>query len=269
MNLLQLEKARLVDLSVTLSERLPCTWPGHMSFAHKNWNWFAEVDQPTGRTRSAAPYQTNFVIIDEHCGTHFDAPVHFIPPEHSGLPWASPLGAETGEKVPLTDLMGPAVVIDVRFLADQGQAGISPFITAAHIQEWERQHGPVNPGEVVLLLTGWDRYYVEGPEGLKYAHGSLVTGTFAGWPAPGPDAVTYLHERGVKTVGIDAPSVGAAHEGAPVHWEGLSRQVRYIELLAHLDQLPPRGAFFQFLPLKIEGSTGGPGRAIAWVFDSH
>ena len=50
-----LSGASVVDLSVTLSERLPGTWPGHMSYAHKNWNWFAEADGPTGKTISAGP----------------------------------------------------------------------------------------------------------------------------------------------------------------------------------------------------------------------
>ena len=76
-----LASARVVDLSVTLSEWLPGTWPEHMNYAHHNWNWFTEVEGPTGRTRSADPYQTNFIVIDEHCGTHFDAPTHFVPPQ--------------------------------------------------------------------------------------------------------------------------------------------------------------------------------------------
>jgi kynurenine formamidase len=75
--------ARVVDLSLAVSERLPGTWPGHMTYAHHNWNWFAEVEGPTGTTRSSAPYQTNFFVIDEHCGTHFDAPTHFVPPDPS------------------------------------------------------------------------------------------------------------------------------------------------------------------------------------------
>jgi hypothetical protein len=93
MDFASLAGARVVDLSLTLSERLPGTWPGHMTYAHHNWNWFAEVDGPTGKTRSAAPYQTNFVIIDEHCGTHFDAPTHFIPP---GQPGFEEAGGEEG-----------------------------------------------------------------------------------------------------------------------------------------------------------------------------
>ena len=257
--------ANVVDLSVTLSERLPGTWPGHMIYAHKNWNWFEEREQVTGKTRSENPYQTNFVVIDEHCGTHFDAPTHWIPPEDSGLPWAGSLGEQSGEKVPLEDLMGPAVVVDVRFLSGEGKPGESPFIMPEHIKDWEKENKEIEAGEVVLLWTGWDRYYVEGEEGLKYMQGSLVTGDFRGWPAPGPECTLYLHDKGVKTIGIDAPSVGAAHEGAPVHQEGLSRGLRYVELLTNLDELPVRGAHFMFLPIKIEDSSGGPGRAIAFL----
>jgi kynurenine formamidase len=254
-DLQSLSSARVVDLSVTLSERLPGTWPGHMNFAHHNWNWFAEVEGPTGRTRSEAPYQTNFI--------NFDAPTHFVPPPDSGLYLAGPLGSETGDKVPPKDLTGPAVMVDVRFLAEEGKPGVSPFITEDHIRSWEEENGPLQEGEVVLLQTGWDRYYVEGEEGLKYMHGSLVTGDFPGWPAPSPDMALYLHERGIKTLGIDAPSIGSAHDPVPVHQEGLSRGLRYVEVLTNLGELPTRGAYFVFLPLKISGSSGGPGRAIA------
>ena len=201
-----------MDLSLTLSERLPGTWPGHMTYAHHNWNWFAEVEGPTGKTRSTAPYQTNFVVMDEHCGTHFDAPTHFVPPPGSGLYLAGPLGDQTGDKVPLEDLMGPAVVVDVRSLAGEGESGVSPFITPDHVRGWEEEHGALRAGEVVLFLTGWDRYYVEGEEGERYMHGSLVTGKDPGWPAPAPETAIYLYERGVKTIGIDAPSIGSAHD---------------------------------------------------------
>ncbi|QYJ16021.1 Kynurenine formamidase [Rubrobacter xylanophilus DSM 9941] len=261
----RLASARVVDLSLTLSERLPGTWPGHMSFAHHNWNWFAEVEGPTGKTRSAAPYQTNFIVIDEHCGTHFDAPTHFVPPEGSGLPYASELGDETGDRVPVEELMGPAAVVDVRSLAGEGKPGISPFIEPGHVEAWEREHGALREGEVVLFRTGWDRFYVEGEEGRGYMEGALVTGDLPGWPAPSPQCVLYLHERGVKTIGIDAPSIGSAHDGVPVHQEGLSRGMRYVEILTNLGELPARGAFFVFLPLKIAGSSGGPGRAIAFL----
>lgn len=69
----------------------------------------------------------------------------------------------------------------------------------------------------------------------------------------------------MKTVGIDAPSVGSVDDGAAVHQEALSRGMCFIEMLTNLGTLPVRGAFFVFLPLKIEGSSGGPGRAIAFL----
>ena len=260
-----LSASRIVDLSVTVSERLPGTWPGHMTFAHHNWNWFAEVDGPTGKTRSSAPYQTNFFVIDEHCGTHFDAPTHFIPPPDSGLPHASDLGAQTGDKVPLEDLMGPAVVVDVSYLSGQGEQGVSPFIEPEHVRAFEEEHGELVEGEVVLFRTDWDRYYVDGDEAEKYLSGSLVTEKHPGWPAPSPETAVYLHEKGVRTIGIDAPSIGSAHDGVPVHQEGLGRGMRYIELLTNLSELPVRGAHFVFLPVKIAGSSGGPGRAMALV----
>ena len=93
--------AQVIDLSVTLSEQLPCAWPGHAPYVHKNSSWFTEIGLATGETcRSLGPYQTNFMILDEHCGTHVDGPSHFIPPAGSGLPWAGPLVLEPGDAPP-------------------------------------------------------------------------------------------------------------------------------------------------------------------------
>ena len=89
--------------------------------------------------------------------------------------------------------------------------------------------------------------------------GSLVTGDFPGWPAPSPETAIYLHEKGIKTIGIDAPSIGSAHDGVPVHQEGLSREMRYVEILTNLDKLPVRGAYFVFMPVKLAGIFRGTG----------
>jgi kynurenine formamidase len=254
----------VVDLTVTLSEKLPCAWPGHAPFAHKNSSWFTEVGLPTGETcQSLGPYQTNFMILDEHCGTHVDGPTHFIPPPGSGLPWAGPLGELSGERLDLARLIGPAAVVDLRFLSGHSDPGISPHITRAHLETWEQANAPFQSGDVVLLWTDWSRLYAAGPEGRRYVHGPLVTRSSPAWPALDPEGAIFLSQRGVTTVGTDAPSMGSAQDGAPVHWEGLSRGMLFVEVLTNLGRLPPRGALFIFLPLKIAASTGGPGRAIA------
>ncbi|MGH3147453.1 MAG: cyclase family protein, partial [Rubrobacter sp.] len=175
--------------------------------------------------------------------------------------------AQTGDRVPLEDLMGPAVVVDVRSLAGRGEPGVSPMIEPDHVGDWEDEHGSIREGEVILFWTGWDRYYVEGEEGEMYMHGPLATGESPGWPAPSPETAVYLYERGIKTVGIDAPSIGSAHDPVPVHQAGLSRGMRYVEILTNLGELPVRGAYFVFLPVKISGSSGGPGRAMALLPD--
>ena len=82
---------------------------------------------------------------------------------------------------------------------------------------------------------------------------------------PGIPALQLLLDRGVTTIGLDGVSVGASHDGVPAHVFGLGQGMMYVELLANLRELPPRGAFFIFLPLKIEGGSAGPGRAVALV----
>jgi isatin hydrolase len=254
----------VVDLSVTLAEGLPCTWPGHVPFARKIWSWFEDVRLPIPQSCcSLGPYNTSFMLLDEHCGTHLDGPTHFIPPPESHLPWAGGLGALTGDRLDLHRLMGPAAVVDVRSLAEEGGPGHSPAITTAHVRDFERRHGRLQPGDAVLLWTGWAQHYTGGAEGRKFVHDPVVTGTGAGWPALDPLATVELSARGISVVGIDAPSMGSVQNGAAVHREGLSHGLLYVEMLAGLDALPARGAFFVFLPLKIAGSSGGPGRAIA------
>jgi kynurenine formamidase len=255
---------KIVDLSMTLSERLPITWPEHVPYSLVNWSWFDEVELPTGATtRSLGPYVTHFFTLDEHAGTHVDAPTHYFAPPGSGLPNADPLGETSVEKLDLSKLIGPAAVVDVRHLDGQAEPGTSPPITVAHVEAWEAQHGGIEPGDIVLLHTGWSRHYVAGEAGRAFLHEPVVLQSRPAWPAPEAAVAVYLHERGVNTIGINAPSIGSAEEGNEVHRAGLSRGMAFVEGLTNLELLPPRGASFTFLPLKLAGASGGPGRAIA------
>lgn len=261
-----LTKYTVVDLTVTLAERLPAAWPTHMPFQRKIFNWYA--NQPNGPQPllgSRGPYQTAWLTLDEHCGTHIDAPSHFIPPPGSGLPHAAEIGSVTLEQLSLASMMGPAAVIDVTALRGTAGGGVSPEITPEHITRWEAEHGELMPGEIVLFRSDWDDRYVEMPEGSGYVFDSFVAKQGDGWPTPGIPALELLLDRRVITIGLDGPSVGSAHDGAPPHQYGLSRGMMYIELLANLKALPARGAYFIFLPIKIEGGSAGPGRAIALV----
>jgi isatin hydrolase len=254
---------RIVDLSVTVSEHLPSTWPEHMPFAHKNWSWFDEAELPTGASCcSLGPYVSHFMIIDEHAGTHVDAPSHFIPPPGSGLPDAGELGRVSAAELDLSKLIGPARVVDLRHLDGGAEDGVSPPITAAHLEAWEEEHGRFQPGEIVLLWTGWSKHYATGEAGKAFVHEPVVLKSRPAWPAPEASVAVFLDERGVATIGIDAPSMGSAEEGIEVHREGLGRGMLFVEMLTNLDRLPEHGASFVFLPVKIAFASGGPGRAI-------
>lgn len=255
----------VVDLSLLLAEDLPCHWATHQPFQHKTYNWFENRRDPAGSSYSRyGPYATRWVAIDEHTGTHIDAPCHFIPPPGSGLPDAGPAGSLSVDAVPLHQVMGPAAVVDAPAPPDgAGEPGVSPLVEPGVITDWEQQHGRLAAGDVVLLRTGWDRHYHRGEPGSAYVHDVVVTGRRPGWPAPSVATMQLLLDRGVACVGIDAPSMGPADDARPVHVLGLGRGAVYVECLTALDRLPPRGAWFCFLPLKLEGGTGSPGRAIA------
>ena len=257
---------RLVDLTLLLAEELPCWWSTHMPFQHKTFNYFADrADDAAPLLSRTGPYQTRWLLIDEHTGTHVDAPAHFVPPPDSGLPDAGAAGATTVDRVALEQLAGPAAVIDVPDDLPGAAPGVSPAIGPELLDEHERIHGPVEPGTVVLFRTRWDRHYQPGDAGNGYCFDAIVTKTGPGWPAPEVPIMTQLLERGVRCVGTDAPSMGSVHDGGPVHVAGLSAGAVYVEALRGLHQLPPRGAYFLFAPLNIARGTGAPGRALAWV----
>ncbi|HEU5267937.1 MAG TPA: cyclase family protein [Jatrophihabitans sp.] len=258
--------AQVIDLTVPLDETLPCTWPGHMPFRATVSTWFTDrPDDPQPVHAGDGAYQTRWLVLDEHTGTHVDAARHFVPPPGSGLPNAGPAGRVGVADLPLLAASGPACVIDVRRLLDTSSPGTSPPITAAHIAAWESQCGPLAEGDVVLFRTGWDRYYRPGAAGAHYGADVLTTGTVCGWPAPTAETVRVLVERGVRCIGIDGLSIGPAEDGAPTHLAGLRDGAVFVEALTRLDRLPYCGSWFLFLPLRLVGGTGGPGRAIAVV----
>ncbi len=258
----------VVDLSVLVSETMPAHWGANPPFQRWTYNWFAPVKNPYGVVHipSDGPYYGQRYVIDEHTGTQTDFPAHFVPPPGSGLPHAGPMGLLTGDKYPLSNMMGPAAVIDVTAQVDRAENGKSSVISLATIEDWEKRHGPILPGEVVLFYSGYtDKYYKPLPEGLRLTFHVLVTRSAPGWPAPSPDVIEYLHKKGVRHLGTDGPSMGPAEGGQAVHLAGLRHGMSWEEMLTGLGRLPARGAFYLALPLKVADQSGSPSRAIAFV----
>src|SRR5437762_10218423 len=92
------------------------------------------------RTSGGYYYAANNFAAAEHGGTHLDAPVHFAEGRH------------TTDQIPLTRLVGRAVVVDVSRQAD---ADRDYLITPADLMAWEAAHGDIPQDAIVLIRTGW------------------------------------------------------------------------------------------------------------------
>ncbi|HEX8692265.1 MAG TPA: cyclase family protein [Longimicrobium sp.] len=203
-----------------------------------------------GETPGGYFYAANAFCAPEHGGTHLDAPIHFA------------AGQQTADQIPLDRLVAPAVVIDVR----QRTATDPDYrLTAADVLEWERRHGRVAPGTIVLLHTGWGRFW---PNRKQY-FGDDRPGDASNlhFPSYGEEAARLLvEERRVAALGVDAASIDYGQsKDFRVHRVAAAANVPGLENLANLDQLPPTGALVVALPMKIENGSGGPLRAIALV----
>lgn len=243
----------IVDLSVPLSTSHPCGWPGHPPLRVEG-HWFEDPE---------TPYAHQVIELDEHTGTHFDAPAHFVPPPGSDFYHGSGIHLRS-EEVPLGAFIGPARVIDVRDVGSSS-AGESPWIEPVHVERSVVEHGPLHSDEVVLFHTGWaDDRYLEGEAGRGFVESALA-GETPGWPALSPATVARLADAKVAAIGIDTPTFGAVQDSFGPHLAALERGIVVVEELVGLGQLPPVGSLFIFLPLKLVGGTGAPGRAVAIV----
>lgn len=205
-----------------------------------------------GHTELGYYYAAHRFEAAEHGGTHIDAPIHFYE------------GGATLEQVPLERLIGPGVVVEVtdRCLRDRDYQ-----IQLGDLKDWEANEGRSLNGAIVLLRTGFARYW---PERRRYlGTEELGAGAIAKLHFPGlhPEAARWLAtERTVKAVGIDTASIDYGQSrGFETHIALLRAGIPVLENLAGLEKLPDSGFTVVALPMKIRGGSGGPLRAVAIV----
>jgi kynurenine formamidase len=205
-----------------------------------------------GVTPQGYYYAANNFATSEHGGTHLDAPVHFAR-DH----WAV-------DEIPLERLVGDAVVVDVT-----GAASTQPDYraTMADFTAWEQANGVIAEGAIVLLRTGYSKFWPDAARYLGTAERGESAVARLHFPGLHQDAAQWLAEtRKVKALGIDTASIdygrSTLYESHRVLYE---RNIPAFENLANLDRLPARGAFVVALPMKIKGGSGAPLRAIAFI----
>jgi kynurenine formamidase len=233
----------LVDLSHPFDEQT-VFWPTAEAFKLEK---VAEGVTPQGYYYAANNFSTA-----EHGGTHLDAPVHFA------------AGRNSTDMVPLEQLMGAAVLVDV---SEKCARDADYQVTAEDFAAWEREHGRIPDGSILILRTGFGRRWPDrrsymgtderGPEAVPKLH----------FPGLHPEAARWLtRERSIKAVGLDTPSIDYGQSALfESHRVLFDRNIPAFENLANLDRLPPKGFHVIALPMKIKGGSGGPLRAVAIV----
>jgi kynurenine formamidase len=210
--------------------------------------------EPISRYDENGPFWAwNQLELCEHSGTHFDAPHHWI----TGRDFAD----GSTDSLDVQRLIAPVNVLDF-----SSEAARDPdfLLTVDHIKSWEAEHGEIGPGEWVVLRSDWDHFADDEARFLN----ADETGPHS--PGPTAEAVTYLIGKGIvgwgnQCIGTDAGQAGGMDPPFPAHNLLHRNNLFGLASLANLDRLPPKGAILIPAPLKIEGGTGSPIRALALV----
>ncbi len=233
----------LVDLSHTY-DKTTIFWPTAAAFALETVS--------AGMTPGGYYYAANNFSTSEHGGTHLDSPVHFAQ------------GKPTVDQIPLTRLIGPAVVIDV---TSQSDANADYLITIADIEAAERRDGAIPANAIVLLRTGFSRRWPDAAKYLGTAERGEAAVAKLHFPGLHPDTAKWLvANRPIRAIGIDTASIDHGQSTLyESHRALFANEIPVFENLTSLDRLPNRGAYVVALPMKIGGGSGAPLRAIAIV----
>ena len=225
---------RVVDLTYTLTYDFP-TYFGEQQFFDEDVFTYAKNS-----------FNLKTLRVNEHTGTHIDAPLHFTD------------GGTSIDEVPVDSLVCPLAIVDIREKAD---ADADAQVTPDDLKAWIASNGPIPQGACVAQNAGWQRRL--GSAGFRNADGDGKM-HFPGFHV---EAVQMLLEEAeVVGVGVDTLSIDYGLSGDFItHYTWLPANRWAVENMANLDQLPATGATLVVGAPKHQGGTGGPCRLIALI----
>lgn len=251
--------ARRYDLAQPLYAGVP-HFPTHPPFAmsvtklHGEYTW-----------RTGASSASELISMGTHTGTHIDALNHFscagkvfgdVALRQSYGGGVNPHSVDTVEPIARR-----GVLLDVARHIGLDVLPADFVVTPAHL---DALGSPVRAGDVVLIRTGWARYWSDPRQFVTAGGGVAPTG-------PGPElaGARWLSDRKVFAAGSDT----LAFERVPspvmeVHVHLLVESGIHIIENLNLEELARDGVtefLFVATPLKIQGATGSPIRPLALV----
>lgn len=229
----QASPAAVEDLTHTLTEKFP-TFFGDQQFFREQKFSFAKNGFNLFELR-----------VNEHTGTHLDAPMHF---SADGL---------SVDAIPVADLVVPLCVVDIREKAD---TNADAQVTPDDLQAWIAANGEIPDRACVAMLSGWSEK--AGGNGFRNAD----DGGKMHFPGFHVEAAQMLLETG--TVGIAVDTLSLDHGPSPdfaTHYAWLPQNRWGLEAVANLERVSASGATLVVGAPKHLGGSGGPARVLALV----
>ena len=253
-----IDQCRAIDLSQPYFTGMP-HYPLHAPYLYSLSKKHGEFVSPGGASSAAEA-----IALSTHVGTHIDALCHFSSngklyggEDPSGLQTYAN-GLERFSVDTIQPIFRRGVFLDI---ARQEGADVLPVdfvITPAHLDQ-ASDGIAIHPGDVVLLRTGWSRYWNDPGRFISQVQS----------PGPGLDAARWLSERKIFAAGSEtAPFEFMPNPSMSVHVHLLVESGIHIIECLNLEELSANGArefLFVATPLRIRGGTASPIRPIALV----
>src|SRR3954469_2408415 len=164
-----LSRARYIDLTHEITPNMP-VWKG---FGPATFS--PTVDPTTGRPYTYAQdgfEATAYQIATDQFGTQLDPPAHWAP-EYPGI-----------DELPPTYAVRPLVVISI---VPQVRRDPKYALEVADVKRFERRHGRIPRGSVVMVRSDWSKQWTDDPVKAKELAADPV------FPGVGLDALKFLH----------------------------------------------------------------------------
>jgi kynurenine formamidase len=256
---------RIFDLGRPMFGGMPQS-PNHPAYWHTLPRRHGDVVRADGG--SAA---NDLIVTGTHVGTHIDALAHV---SHDGRLHGGADAVEAGAGGRYQDhgvhtiepIVRRGVLLDVA--AVHGLPSCEPGyeISPEDLSAAEKWAGvTVEAGDVVLVRSGWGRFFDSGPE----AYLGMATGV----PGVAEAGAMWLAERRVHAAGADTIAFerlvpDAGHTLLPAHRILLVDSGIYIIETLALDELA-QAQVYEFtlvlIPLNLVGATGSPVRPLALI----
>jgi len=228
-------RARFVSLSHVLAPDTP-VWKG--------FPLTTKFEQGTGRLDDKSPYAafsydksgfetTSYTFATDQFGTQLDPPAHWHPCFASI------------DELPATLALRKLAVISI---ADKVAADSNYHLSVADILAWEKQHGRVPAGSVVMVRSDWSK---------RWPDPAMIQPADEKFPGTKLEALKFLHlERKILMHGHEPLDTDSTPTLAGEDWL-MNNGYMQAEGVANLDLVPPAGALLAIGFPRLKGGTGG------------